>query len=220
MERKQRLECIALVEAVRGAVGADVDLLIEMHGRFTPATAIRLARELEPFDPGWVEEPTPADNLQALAKAARQIRIPVATGERYHHKREFRELFESAACDVAQPDITECCGLLECKKIAAMADAAGITVAPHNVGGPVSTAIALHLAACTTNCTIQEYFNDFTEPHTRACATGCPQPVDGQFALPAGPGLGMTLDEDVIRAHPPLTGHFNLFAKDWEKRKV
>jgi galactonate dehydratase len=220
MPRQERLKCIALVEAVRGAVGPDVELLIEMHGRFTPPTAIRVVRELEPMDPGWVEEPTPADNLKAFAKAARQIRVPVATGERYHHKQEFRELFESEACDVAQPDITECCGLLECKKIAAMADAAGVTVAPHNVGGPVSTAIALHLAACTTNFKIQEYFNDFTEPHTRDCATGCPPPVDGRFALPQGPGLGVTLNEDVIRAHPQLTGHFNLFSKDWEKRKV
>lgn len=220
LERKDRLHCIALVEAVRGAVGPDVELLIEMHGRFTPATAIRIARELETFDPGWVEEPTPADNLKAFARAARRINIPVATGERYHHKQEFRELFERQACDVVQPDITECCGLLECKKIAAMADACGITVAPHNVGGPVSTAIALHLAASTTNFKIQEYFNDFTEPHTRDCALGCPGPVDGYFPLPGGPGLGVTLDEDVIRAHPPLTGHFNLFSNDWEKRKV
>jgi galactonate dehydratase len=220
MERKDRLHSIALVEAVRGAVGPDVELFIEMHGRFTPAMAIRIAAELEPFDPGWVEEPTPADNLKAFAKAARKINIPVATGERYHHKQEFRELFELEACDVAQPDITECCGLLECKKIAAMADACYIMVAPHNVGGPVSTAIALHLAACTTNFKIQEYFNDFTEPHTRECAAGSPGPTGGYFALPGGPGLGVTLNEDVIREHPPLAGHFNLFSKEWEKRQV
>jgi galactonate dehydratase len=220
MDRKQRLECVALMEAVRGVVGPDVELFIEMHGRFTPAGAVRMVRELEPFDPGWVEEPTPADNLKAFARAVRQMRVPVATGERCHHKQEFRELFELEACDVAQPDLTECCGLLEGKKIAAMAEASGITLAPHNVGGPVSTAIALHLAACTTNFKIQEYFNDFTEPHTRQCATGCPGPVDGYFQLPGGPGLGVTLDEDVIRAHPPLTGHFNLFAREWEKRQV
>ena len=220
MERKDRLHCVSLVEAVRSAVGPDVELLIEMHGRFSPATAIRIARDLEPFEPSWVEEPVPPDNLKALAKAARHIRVPVATGERLHHKQEFRELFERQACDIIQPDITECCGLLEGKKIAAMAEASGITLAPHNVGGPVSTAIALHLAACTTNFKIQEYFNDFTEPHTRQCATGCPGPVDGYFQLPGGPGLGVTLDEDVIRAHPPLTGHFNLFAREWEKRQV
>jgi galactonate dehydratase len=144
----------------------------------------------------------------------------VATGERYHHKGEFRELFERQACDIVQPDITECCGLLEAKKIAAMADACYITVAPHNVGGPVSTAVALHLAACTTNFKIQEHFNDFTEPHTRDCANGCPKVVDGYFSLPSGPGLGVTLNEDVIREHPPMKGHFNLFSTEWQQRKT
>jgi galactonate dehydratase len=220
MERKDRLHSVSLVEAVRDAVGPDVELLIEMHGRFSPATAIRISRDLEPFDPTWVEEPVPADNIKALAKAARSIRIPVATGERLHHKQEYRELFELQACDIIQPDITECCGLLEVKKIAAMADMHYMTVAPHNVGGPVSTVTALHLAACTTNFKIQEHFNDFTEPHTRECATGCPKVVDGYFSLPTGPGLGITLNEDVIRANPPTDGHFNLFSDDWHKRQA
>ncbi len=220
MERKDRLHCVSLVEAVRSAVGPDVELLIEMHGRFSPAAAIRIARDLEPFEPSWVEEPVPADNFKALAKAARHIRIPVATGERLHNKQEFRELFERQACDIIQPDITECCGLLEVKKIAAMADACYVTVAPHNVGGPVSTATALHLAACTTNFKIQEHFNDFTEPHTRECATGCPKVVEGYFSLPGGPGLGVTLNEDVIREHPPTAGHFNLFSQEWQRRQT
>jgi galactonate dehydratase len=220
MERKDRLHCVSLVEAVRSAVGPDVELLIEMHGRFSPATAIRVAKDLEPFEPSWVEEPVPADNIKALAKAAKHIRIPVATGERLHHKGEFRELFERQACDIIQPDITECCGLLEVKKIAAWADVCYVTVAPHNVGGPVSTATALHLAACTTNFKIQEHFNDFTEPHTRACATGCPKVDDGYFSLPQGPGLGVTLNEEVIKEHPPTAGHFNLFTEDWQKRQA
>jgi galactonate dehydratase len=220
MERKDRLHCVGLVEAVRSAVGPDVELLIEMHGRFSPATAIRVARDLEQFEPSWVEEPVPADNLKALAKASQQIRIPVATGERLHHKQEFRELFELQACDIIQPDITECCGLLEAKKIAAMADVHYITVAPHNVGGPVSTATALHFAASTTNFKIQEHFNDFTEEHTRACATGCPQVVNGSFGLPSGPGLGVTLNEAVIRANPPTVGHFSLYKEDWQLRQA
>jgi galactonate dehydratase len=220
MERNERLHCVGLVEAVRAAVRPDVELLIEMHGRFSPATAIRIARDLEPYEPSWVEEPVPPDNLKALAKAAQHIRIPVATGERLHHKQEFRELFERQACDIIQPDITECCGLLEVKKIAAMADICYMTVAPHNVGGPVSTATALHLAACTTNFKIQEHFNDFTEPHTRDCANGCPKVVDGYFGLPKGPGLGVTLNDDVIKAHPPTAGHFNLFTEDWQKRQT
>jgi galactonate dehydratase len=220
MQRKERVHCVSLVEAVRAAVGPDVELLIEMHGRFSPATAVRVARDLEPFEPTWAEEPVPPDNLKALAKAARQMRIPVATGERLHHKQEFRELFELQACDIIQPDVTECCGLLETKKIAAMADMYYITVAPHNVGGPVSTATALQLAACTNNFKIQEHFNDFTEPHTRECAVGCPKVVDGYFSLPTGPGLGMTLNEDVIKEHPPSGGHFSLWVDDWQKRQT
>jgi galactonate dehydratase len=220
MERKDRLHCVSLVEAVRDAVGPDVELLIEMHGRFSPATAIKIAGELEKFEPSWVEEPVPPDNLAALEKAARSIRVPVATGERLHHKFEYRELFERQACDIIQPDITECCGLLEVKKLAAMADMYYMTVAPHNVGGPVSTITALHLAACTTNFKIQEHFNDFTEPHTRDCATGCPKVVNGYFSLPQGPGLGISLNMDVIKAHPASTGHFNLFRDDWQKRQT
>jgi galactonate dehydratase len=220
MERKERLHCVSLVEAVRHAVGSDVELLIEMHGRFSPATAIKISSELEPFEPSWVEEPVPPDNLAALEKAARSIRIPVATGERLHNKFEFRELFARQACDIIQPDITECLGLMEVKKLAAMADVHYMTVAPHNVGGPVSTAAALHLAACTTNFKIQEHFNDFTEPHTRECATGCPKVVDGCFSLPGGPGLGVTLNEEVIQAHPPTAGHFNLWTDDWQKRRT
>ncbi|HLN27077.1 MAG TPA: mandelate racemase/muconate lactonizing enzyme family protein [Gemmataceae bacterium] len=220
MERKERLHCVSLVEGVRASVGPDVELLIEMHGRFSPATAIRIARDLEPFEPTWVEEPVPADNLKALAKAARHIRIPVATGERLHNKQEFRELFERQACDIIQPDVTECCGLLETKKIAAMADMYYVTVAPHNVGGPVSTATTLHLAASMTNFKIQEHFNDFTETHTRECASGCPKVVDGYFSLPKGPGLGVTLNDDVIKAHPPQAGHFSLFVEDWQMRQA
>ena len=220
MERKERLHCVALVEAVRAAASPDVELLIEMHGRFSPATAIRIAKDLEPFEPSWVEEPVPPDNLKALAKAARHIRIPVATGERLHHKMEYRELFELQACDIIQPDITECCGLMEVKKIAAMADMHYMAVAPHNVSGPVSTATALHFAAATTNFKIQEHFNDFTEPHTRDCVTGCPKVIDGYFSLPKGPGLGVTLNEDVIKANPASGGHFNLFSDDWQKRQT
>src|SRR5256885_7753508 len=128
MEGKGRCDWGGLVEAVGVAGGPDGGLLIEMHGRFSPATAIRIARDLEPFEPSWVEEPVPPDNLKALAKAAKHIRIPVATGERLHHKQEFRELFECQACDIIQPDITECCGLMEVKKIAAMADMCYVTV--------------------------------------------------------------------------------------------
>ena len=119
-----------------------------------------------------------------------------------------------------QPDLTHCGGLLETKKIAAMADTHGVLVAPHNVSGPVGTAAALHLAASTPNLKIQEYFNDFTEPFVNEAASGLPQVAGGYFPLPSGPGLGVTLNEDVVGAHPYRRQHFDLFSEDWQRRQA
>ena len=221
LERAEKLRVIELVEAVRDAVGPDVEIMIEMHGRFNPVTAIELTRELARFIPAWVEEPVPPENIAALRKTSEAIAalgVPVATGERMHTMYEFRELFEMQAADIIQPDISHFGGILNTKKLAAWAEAYYVLIAPHNVGGPVSTAAALHLAACTTNFKIQEHFNDFGEDYVLAAAPGLPKVVDGYFSLPQGPGLGVTLDEDVIAANPRQKLHFNLFAEDWHKR--
>jgi galactonate dehydratase len=220
LDREEQRRSIALVEAVRDAVGPEVEILIEMHGRFNPATAIEIAHQLERFQPGWVEEPVPPENLAALKKAAEHIRIPIATGERMHTRHEFRELFEQQAADVIQPDITHFGGILETKKLAAWADAYYVLIAPHNVGGPISTAANLHLAACTTNFKIQEHFNDFAEDFVKAAAPGNPEVVDGYFALPSGPGLGVVLDRSVVEAHPRRQIYFNLFAEGWHRRQA
>jgi galactonate dehydratase len=222
-ERAEKLKTIALVEAVRDAVGPDVELLIEMHGRFNPVTAVEMARELAPFKPGWYEEPVPPANIPALKKVADAVAplgIPVATGERIHTMHEYRDLLELHAADVIQPDIAHFGGILNTKKLAAWADTYYVLMAPHNVGGPIATAAALHLAACTPNFKIQENFNDFDEPYVLASASGLPQVVDGYFPLPSGPGLGVTLDEAVVAAHPEQRIHFNLFKEDWHKRKA
>jgi galactonate dehydratase len=218
LEPHERMHALALVEAVRDAVGPEVEILIEMHGRFTPAAAIAISRELERFDPSWIEEPVPPENLSALAKVAERVNIPVATGERIHSRHEFRELFELQAADVIQPDLTMCGGIAETRKLAATAETYYVLVAPHNVGGPVSTAAALHLAACTPNFKIQEHFNDFTEAYVKYAAPGNPEVVDGSFALPDGPGLGVELNEDVIEEHPRREIHFDLFRDDWHLR--
>lgn len=228
LERAEKLRTISLVESVRDAVGPEVELLIEMHGRFNPVTAIDMIRELTPFKPSWFEEPVPPENLPALKKvsdAVAPLGIPIATGERIHTLYEYRELFELGAADIIQPDITHLGGLLNAKKLAAWADAYYVLIAPHNVGGPVSTAAALHLAACTPNFKIQEHFNDFADPYVKDAAPGNPEvaesgPDAGTFALPQGPGLGVTLDEEVFRAHPRQVVHFNLFKDDWHKRQA
>jgi galactonate dehydratase len=216
-------QAIALVEAVRDAVGPEVEILVEMHGRFNPATAIEMMNALAPFRPAWYEEPIPPENLAALKKVATAtapLGVPLATGERLHTLHEYRELLELQAADILQPDITHFGGLLNTKKLAAWADAYYLLIAPHNVGGPVSTAAALHLAACTPNFKILEHFNDFAEPYVRDAAEGLPPVVDGYFSLPTGPGLGLTVNEEVIHEHPRQHIHFNLFTADWHKRKA
>jgi len=221
MERSEKLKSVALVEAVRDAVGPEVELLIEMHGRFNPVTAVEMARELAPFKPSWYEEPVPPANYPALKKVADAIAplgVPVATGERIHTLHDYRELLELHAADILQPDIAHFGGILNTKKLAAWADAYYVLMAPHNVGGPIATAAALHLAACTPNFKIQENFNDFDEPYVLASAPGLPAVEDGYFPLPPGPGLGVTLDEAVVAEHPEQRIHFNLFKEGWHKR--
>lgn len=223
MDREEKIKVIGLVEAVRDAVGPYTEILIEMHGRFNPVTAIEFARELEPFKPSWLEEPVPPENLAALKKTADAIAplgIPLATGERLHTSFEYRELFELQAADIIQTDITHFGGIMATKKLAAWANAYYVLIAPHNVGGPASTAASLHLGACTPNFKIQEYFNDFAEAFVKEAADGLPEVIDGYFALPDTPGLGLTLNEDVIAEHPQRELHFNLYAEDWQKRSV
>jgi galactonate dehydratase len=221
LDRAEKIRSVALVEAVRDAIGPDVEIMVEMHGRFNPATAVEMAQELARFKPSWFEEPVPPENLAALQKVSQALAplgIPIATGERIHTPHDFRELLERQAADVIQVDITHYGGLLNTKKLAGWADAYYVLIAPHNVGGPVSTAAALHFAACTTNFKIQEHFNDFCEPYVKESAPGNPEVVDGYFALPQGPGLGVTLNEEVLREHPAQKVFFNLYAEDWHKR--
>jgi len=220
LDRRERLRSIELIEAIRAAVGPDVEILVEMHGRFSPAQAIAIAAELKPFDPGWIEEPVPPENLAALKKVSDHIDIPIATGERIHLRPEYRELFELQACDIVQTDLTMSGGIAETRKIAAWAESYYLQMAPHNVGGPVSTAAALHLASATPNFKIQEHFNDFADPYVKDAAPGNPEVVDGYFALPAGPGLGVTLNEDVIEAHPAASIQFDLFRENWHLRQA
>lgn len=218
LDPAERRRSVELVEAVRDAVGPDVEILVEMHGRFAPSEAVRMSRLLEPFEPSWIEEPVPPENLQALNKVAAHVNIPVATGERIHDRTEYRELFALQAADVIQPDIGHLGGIAETRKLAATAETHYVLVAPHNVGGPVLTAANLHLAACTPNFKIQEHFNDFADEHVKNVAPGVPPVIDGYFALPTGPGLGVELDTDFAAEHPSLGARFDLYAEDWQFR--
>jgi len=220
LEREEFLRSVSLVEAVRAAAGPEFDILIEMHGRFSPSEAIRIARELEPFRPGWLEEPVPPENLRALKKVSEAVHQPIATGERIHTRYEYRELFELQACDIVQVDLSHFGGISEARKLAAWAECYYMLMAPHNVGGPVLTAACLHLDACTPNFKTQEHFNDFADAWVKNAVEEYPEVQDGCFRLPEKPGLGITLREDFIAEHPRREVKFNLFEEDWHLRQA
>ena len=219
LDRAETKRSIGLVGAVRETVGEDFELMIEAHGRFSPHTAIELARKLEPYEPSWLEEPVPPDNIKALIRVAKKTRVPIATGERAFTRYGFRELLESSAVDIIQPDPIHAGGILETKKIAAMADAYYVTVAPHNSNGPVCTAVSAQIDSCTPNFRIQETFDDFAELYVRAAVKGAYKIEDGYLTVSKEPGLGIDIDEEVIAEHPYQPVHFNLWKDNWQYRK-
>ncbi|WP_280419864.1 mandelate racemase/muconate lactonizing enzyme family protein [Nocardia carnea] len=218
LSHQETMTAVALIEAIRDAVGPEVELMLEMHGRFSPATAVRLARELSPYDPAWLEEPVPPENLKALAKVAAQTQTPIATGERIHDRIEFRELFESQAADIVQPDLGHIGGIGETRKLAATAETHYVLVAPHNVGGSVLTAASLQVGFNTPNFKILEHFNDFADQEIKAVVQDAPQVVDGYFHRSDAPGLGVRFDPDAAAEFPQKQAHFDLWAEGWEKR--
>jgi len=195
------------LRAVRAAVGEDVELLVELHGRLDPATAIRLAAEVEPFRPFFLEEPAPPDSLDALAKVADGTRVPLATGERLTTIQGYWPLLERQLVAYIQPDVIHVGGILPCKKIAALAEARYVGVAPHNPNGPVCTAATLHLALNLPNFSIQEIPADdyLWAAHWRDEFLVDPTSVqvkDGYLEAPVAPGLGIDLDEAAIARYP------------------
>lgn len=204
---------VANVAAVREAVGGDTQLFIEVHGRLSPADAIQMARRLERFNPAWYEEPVPPENLDALAQVARAISIPVATGERLYTKYDYARLLPLCAAAVIQPDVCHAGGILETKKIAAMAEAWYVGVAPHNPNGPVAAAATMQLAANLPNLRILELF--IADPPWRDAVATPPLVVeDGMLTVSGRPGLGVTLDHAVLAAHPYEPCDLNFLSVD------
>ncbi|MCL6512398.1 MAG: galactonate dehydratase [Anaerolineae bacterium] len=190
-----------MMAAIREAVGENVDVMVDCHGRHSVANAIEFCRVLAPYRPYFIEEPVPPENVDALAEVRRASPVPIATGERRVTRFEFRELFEKQACHVIQPDLCHCGGLWEAKKIAAMAEAYYIGVAPHNPLGPVSAAACLHLDLAVSNFGVQEMPR---QPGT-ALTDVCPVQIkwqDGYLLPPTRPGLGVEFDAGAARAHP------------------
>ncbi|HKG67433.1 MAG TPA: galactonate dehydratase [Segetibacter sp.] len=180
--------------ALRDAGGSDMDIAIDFHGNISPQTAKVIIKELEPYQPMFIEEPAQAQNADVMADIAHGTHLPIATGERIFTKWGFRELLEKKAASILQPDLCHAGGITEGRIIAGMAEAYYIPIAPHNPMGPISLAAGLHLAASIPNFLVQEQVS-LGEGYLK---NPFKLQKDGTVLIPEGPGLGVELDEDKI----------------------
>ena len=192
------------VDAIRKAVGDEMDIMVDAHGPpwFTTKDAIVIGKALEPYKLLFYEDPVPPDNIEALQRVQDNVDIPIAAGERHSHIWGVRQLIEREIVDVVQPDTGRIGGISQMMKIAAMAEAHYITVAPHSGSlGPVAEYAAIHVLAAIPNALILERVHDdvpvrydVTLPHIET--------IDGHIEVPDRPGLGVDIDEDGVLAHP------------------
>jgi galactonate dehydratase len=190
----------AKMRAVREAVGDDFAIGVDGHGRLNPVNAVEMAKRIEPYAPLFFEEPVLPEYPEAMADVRRVARIPIATGERLFTRYPFRDLLTRQAVDVVQPDLCTVGGIMEAHKIATMAEAFFVSVAPHNPLSPLSTVIALHLDTVIPNFLIQE---TSTSPDRDKILTTMVESVqDGYLVPPSGPGWGVELNEDFLRSQP------------------
>jgi galactonate dehydratase len=195
-------DVVARVQAVQ-AVGMEVGL--DFHGRLHRAMAKQLAKELEPLGLMFIEEPVLSENAETLKQLAAHVTTPIAMGERLYSRWDFKPFLESGAVDIIQPDLSHAGGISECRRIAAMAECFDVAVAPHCPLGPLALAACLQLAGCTPNVVLQEmslgiHYN--TGGHDLLSFVRDPDtltPVDGHLPIPAGPGLGIEIDEAKVR---------------------
>ena len=219
MDRREEDLSVAIVAAVRDAVGPYVDLMIEAHNRFSVSTALRVADRLVEHRPAWLEEPVHHQHLGAMVEVARRSPIPVATGESLTSLGQFADLLAHDAVHILQPEPLNLGGLWRTRQVAAMADAHYAVVAPHNAQGPVCGAMSRQLGACIPNFYVQESFDEFNEDWTREIADRPVIPVDGVVQVSDDPGLGIDLDWERLAAHPYEREHvLHLFSPGWERR--
>ncbi len=185
---------------LRAAVGDAIDIGLHAHGEFTVHAAVRLARDAEPYRPAFLEEPTHPDEPEALAAVAAKVDVPLAAGERLYHKWAIYELIKTGAVALVQPETTRLGGITELKKIAGIAEAAGMRVAPHAGSvGPIVELANVHVMATAPNFLFLEHMpRDIARRHT--VVHGAAKVVDGHIPLPTAPGLGIELNlEEIAR---------------------
>ncbi len=207
LESMQQAEDV--VRKVREAVGDRADILVGTHGQLVTSSAIRFARRIEKYHPLWFEEPVPPENRDEMARVARMTSIPIASGERLTTRYEFRELLEKQAASILQMAMGRVGGILEGKKIAAMAEAYYAQVAPHLYCGPIEAAANIQLDTCSPNFLVQESIEDFSGFHARLLT----RPIrweDGYIIPPTEPGLGTELNEEVAAQYPAYAGTVGL----------
>ncbi|MCL5997284.1 MAG: mandelate racemase/muconate lactonizing enzyme family protein [Chloroflexi bacterium] len=217
--QEERLS-IAIVRAVRQAVGDDVDLLIEGHDRFGVSTAIRIGKALEEYRPMWFETPVMSTDIAATAAVARAINVPVATGERFHQLSQVLELMSHRIIDIVQPETLRIGGISGARKAAAIVESAEGFVALHQAQSPLNTAINAHIHASIPNFLIQECFDDFLAPWAHDIVRGVPRVHSGYIEPSDVPGIGVELDEAEMAKHPYGQDYFlRLFEEGWERRR-
>jgi galactonate dehydratase len=204
-----------IVAAVRTAVGDGIELMIEVHGRLSPGTAVAMGRRLAPYRPAWYEEPVAPLALERLAEVKQALPFPIAAGERLYTLEEFQRLIALSACDIVQPDLAHCGGLSMGKKIAALVQANDLQLAPHCSVGPVALCAALHFGWATPAVRVQENFADYDVPWRSELVGGWNPMRSGEFALPEAPGLGVELDVAACLRHPYCK---NSFPSLWDDR--
>ncbi len=190
----------ARVQAAREALGPHIGIMVDAHGTFSVREAQRFAHKVENCDLTWFEEPVNADNKAGLAEVRASTDIPIASGESEATRFDFRDLITSGAVDIVQPDLAIMGGITEAVRVAALASAFQLTVAPHLWGSALLFAAGLQLAAATPNCTILEYSLGFN-PMLHELAVDPPVVQDGFIRIPDKPGLGVTLNPDFVQRH-------------------
>ena len=191
---------LARVKAVRDSIGPKVDLALDMSAELTTDAIIRLGRKFEEWNIAFFEEPVDPSDPQALKKVSEHVNIPIATGERLYTRYGFRRVMELGAADILQPDVGNTGGIMETKKIAAMAETYNMRIAPHNCSGPVCTAASLQVDACISNFYIQEVY-PYRVPEHFAVVDRAPELEirNSMMPIPTRPGLGVELVPDRIR---------------------
>jgi galactonate dehydratase len=216
----ERALSLAIVAAVRQAVGHDIEIMIEGHSRFNVSEAVWIGERLAEFNPTWFEEPVQHQNIAATVEVARKITVPVATGESFSSIHQFAELLAHGAVHILQPEPGNLGGIWRARQVCAMADAHYAVVAPHQAQGPVCTATCIQIGAATPNLLVQELFDEFNVGWEREIVDPPVRVVDGRIQLPSAPGLGIDLNWPELSKHPYQVQNFlPLFAQGWERRE-